>query len=116
MDTHPETHDPAIEHTLRSGRGRIYRCRHCSCLHVRFGNLAARLDAESFLRLANQVHQAATILGPDLTGDQRVVVPFNGGDLSFLLDRNELADFHSLMSDGLRWLDQPEETSLLPVH
>jgi hypothetical protein len=105
------------EQTSRVRRGRMCRCRCCGGLHFQFGNLSARLDAESFLQLANRVHYAATVLGPDL-GDQRVVIPFGPGHFSLLLDRDELEDLHGFVQRGLKWLDEQngQETAALPVH
>lgn len=102
-------HDVAPDRTLRTARGQLCRCRLCGGLHFQFGNLSAPLDAESFLRLANMVHRAATVVGPKLVRDQRVVIPFSPGQFSLLLDREELADLHRLTQEGLKWLDEANE-------
>jgi hypothetical protein len=107
----------AAERSSPVRRGRMCRCRCCGGLHFQFGNLSARLDAESFLQLANRVHYAATVLGPELAGDQRVVIPFGPGRFSLLLDREELEDLHGFVQRGLKWLDEqgvPE--AVLSVH
>ncbi len=112
-------HEAAPHRILRTVRGRLCRCRLCAGLHFQFGNLSARLDAESFLRLANMVHRAATVVGPKLVRDQRVVIPFGPGQFSLLLDRDELADLHGLTQEGLKWLDEQkeqEEPAPLYVH
>jgi hypothetical protein len=95
---------------LTTRRGRLWRCRACAGLHFQFGNLSARLDAESFLRLSSQVDQAATFAAPGLAGPQKVAIPMGPGNLSLLLDVDELKELHGLVLDGLKWLDEPEET------
>ncbi len=103
------TREVAPDRTLRSERGQLCRCRLCEGLHFQFGNLSAQLDAESFLRLASMVHRAATVVGPKLVRDQRVVIPFSAGQFSLLLDREELADLHGLTQEGLKWIDEEKE-------
>jgi len=106
-----QSHSP--RQILRTERGRIYRCGHCDGLHFQFGHVSAVINADSFLRLANMIHYAATDLGPNLIGDEQIVIPFSP-NLSLLLDSEDLADIHRLVQDGLKWLDGPEETA--PVH
>ncbi|HEV8578338.1 MAG TPA: DUF6686 family protein [Thermoanaerobaculia bacterium] len=103
----------------RTTQGRICRCPHCELLQLRFGNLSAHLDAESLLLLASRVQYAFTAVGPKLTGDQRVVIPFGPGHFSLLLDRTELTELHRLVQDGLKWLDGQEaakDPATLRVH
>jgi hypothetical protein len=106
----------ASDRILRTGRGQLCRCCLCKGLHFQFGNLSAQLDAESFLRLANMVHRAATVIGPKLVRDQRVVIPFGPGQFSLLLDRDELAELHGMVQHGLRWLDGWEALPALTMH
>ncbi len=105
-----------LELIAKSGCGQICRCRRCGGLHWKFGNLSACLTTESLLHLANLVEYAETTIASKLIGDERVVIPFTAGNISLLLDRAELGDLHSLVHDGLKWLDEPQETAGVYVH
>ena len=100
----------------RNGRGRICRCLKCGGMRFQFGNLSTHLDAETFLRLANFVHQATTVLGPKLKEGEHIVIPFSSGNFSQLVDLEQLADLSSLIQLGLRWLDEREDSAGLPVN
>lgn len=114
MERPEVAHLRTTRQTLQAGRGRIYRCSRCEGLHFQFGHVSALFNAESFLRLANMIHYAATELGPGLVSDEQVVIPFSP-TLSLLLDSKDLVDVHRLVQDGLRWLDEPGEAPGLDV-
>jgi hypothetical protein len=106
-------HHQGTPQILETTRGRVHRCSRCEGLHFRFGQVSAVFDTESFLRLANRVHYAATVLGTSLVNEEHVVIRFSP-TISLMLDSNDLSDIHRLVQDALRWLDEPWEAT--PVY